>query len=361
MSKQKYISIALVLLMFCPVGRGFGQDIRKLDENIGRLTGKVVQYPGRTKLLVELKQAFDQANQLDLELIRQLKLTGQPDIWYQVYQANQRLSDRQETVSAITDKSLLAAGIQRTDYSVDLAESRSRAALYSYALAEKLLGESGPEPARKAYVELLKVARLKEGPYRDLDKLMRRSILAGYASMEFELYNRSGVSLNADIIGRMDKIVSDYKAAQSPVTTGQGADQGFEFSLRVIITRIDVSPDQIKEVVYGEERDIYDGELVVDTIGCNVYEYRQLKTATLTGRIDYFDKRLGRAVNSIPISVESVFTNAYAKLQGDPDAAGEETIRLLSSKQVDYPSAEEMMWDAADEFVKKAVEVILAK
>jgi len=59
--------------------------------------------------------------------------------------------------------------------------------------------------------------------------------------------------------------------------------------------------------------------------------------------------------------VETVFSNAYATLQGDPNAAGETTRQLLISKKAAYPSDEQMILTATEEFAKKAREIILAE
>jgi hypothetical protein len=156
--------------------------------------------------------------------------------------------------------------------------------------------------------------------------------------------------------------VAGYKKAQGKPASTDPSAVPFNFTLRVVIDAVTVSPDQIKGVTYGEERDVYDDQgQVVDTIRCTINEYRQLKKASMKGRVDFYDNQLGRVVNVVPISVESIFSNAFATLQGDPEAAGEATMMLLQSKQADYPAAEQMMLDATDEFVKKVVEVILAE
>jgi hypothetical protein len=124
---------------------------------------------------------------------------------------------------------------------------------------------------------------------------------------------------------------------------------------------MEIGPDQVKDLEYQEERDLYQGETVVDTISCLVLESRQLKKAYLSGSLEYFDPRIGQVINSVPIKVETIFSNAYATLQGNPAAAGEDTRKLLDSKKVAYPSDEQMILTATEEFVKKAKEIILAE
>jgi hypothetical protein len=180
--------------------------------------------------------------------------------------------------------------------------------------------------------------------------------------VEFELYNRSGKKLTSDIVGRLNQLVVDYKTLKFQQVAGEETEVPFKFTVRVVIDEVTVSPDQIKGLTYGEERDVYDSQgQVTDTISRQVNEYRQLKKATMTGRIDFYDNQVGRVVNVVPIKVESVFTNAFGTLKGNPDAAGETTRLLLSSSQAEYPPAEQMILDAADEFVKRSAEVILAE
>jgi hypothetical protein len=343
------------------MARSFSQDVTEYDENIARLVGKLQQYPEKNKLKAELGHDFQMANQADLNTINGLKATGQPDIWYGIYQANDRIDKRQDLVMSLPEKTIREAGFQFIDISRDLEESKNRATYYSYAFALKMLADTSPVSARKAYIELLKVVRLQDGSYKDLDKLMRKAILNGSTSMEFALVNKSGQNLTSDIIGRLDKIVWDYKRARIGQQETVPSEIPFKFILRVVINEIDVSGDQVKELNYQEERDLYSDEEVVDTIKCLVYEYRQLKKATMIGRIDFYDVQLGQVVNIVPINVESVFTNSYGTLQGNPDAAGDATKMLLDSKKADYPSAEQMILDATDEFVVKARQIVLVE
>lgn len=355
-----FLSLVTVILLFVTTG-AFSQDIEEYDENIVRLVGKIQQYPEREKLKAELINNLQLANQADLNTIKALKETGQPDIWYRIYQAHDRIDNRQKMVMTLPEKIVSEGNFQFIDNSRDLEEAKNKAVLFSYTFAGKLLADSTPASARQAYIELLKVVRLKDGAYKEADKMIRKAILNGSTDMEFELVNKSGKKLTADIIGRLNKIVWDYKRARQPQPETAKSDVPFKFILRVVINKIDVSGDQIKELTYQEERDIYQNDEVIDTIKCLIYEYRQLKKATMIGRIDFYDVQLDQVVNIVPVKVESIFSNSYATLQGNPDAAGDATRMLLSSKKAEYPSAEEMILDATDEFVVKARQIVLVE
>jgi hypothetical protein len=361
MSKQNTSAFLVAMFILALLAGVRGQDGTQYDPDIQKLVGKLVQYPEKKKLMEELSQDFQAANQADLDYIKKLKETGQPDIWYRVYQANERIDKRQALVKTLPQKTLSQCSLTFVDNTKDLDETRIRAARYSYALAQKMLTDSTPSSARVAYVELLRVANLKYEAADNLDKMMRQAILVGSTGLEFELYDKTGKGLTKDIVNRLTKIIWEYKRAKYGNYQSDPKGPEFKFTIRVVVDDISVSPDQIKDLSYEEQRDVMREGQVVDTITCLVNEHRQLKKATMIGRIDFYDNQLNQVVNMVPVKVETVFMNSYGTLQGNPDAAGDDTRELLNSKMVDYPTAEKMALNATDEFVKKASQVVLAQ
>ncbi|NTV83063.1 MAG: hypothetical protein HGA23_02030 [Bacteroidales bacterium] len=359
MSRIKYLLMMMSFAGLAPL-LVFSQATKSYDEEISRIVGKIQQYPDRTKDLGQLKENFDLANKIDHDHIVTLLQSGQPDIWLEVYKGYMRLENRQLVILKIPEKSIQLSGIQMVDYQYELKDSRYKATAYHYALGEKLMKSDKQEDARLAYVEFIKVASLNSS-FKDLDKLLRKAILKGATNVEFELHNRTGKNISPTLVNHLSVIIWDFKKAkygqEKPVVT----DDSFTFILRVILDDLLIGADQVKQLEYQEERDIYSGNQVIDTIKCLVNETRQLKKALLSGNLEYVDKQTGKVVNRIPIKVESVFSNAYASLQGNPDAAGEVTRELLKAKQAPYPSNEQMIIDATEEFSRKAGEVILSE
>jgi hypothetical protein len=359
MIKIKYL-LLLVLLSGIMGTRGFAQSVAQYDENINHIIAKIKQYPGRTKKLDELKENYLLANQADHDGIKALLVTGQPDIWYEIHQAYVRLDNRQKLVMTIPEKSFLLMGLDKIDYLKDLNESKYKATTYYYAHAEKLIQESKPESARQAYDELVKVAAMN-GSYRDIDKLIRKAILGGATNVLSEMHNRTGQVISNSMIDQLSIIIWDLKKARYGQAKPTTVDNSWPFTLRVILDEMEISPDQVKNLAYQEERDVYQGTVVVDTIRCLISETRQLKKARLSGSLEYYDPRMGQVINSVPIKVETIFSNEYATLQGNPAAAGEDTRKLLEARKAAYPSDEQMILTATEEFVKKAKETILAE
>jgi hypothetical protein len=355
---KKYF-LTLLILSFLWYS-GVSQDTREYDEAIDRIVRKLQQYPGRTKELVNLKLYFEQANAKDTERITSLLSTGQPDIWYDIHNAYRKLESRQKVIMTLPAKTIQQTGIEFKDYQKQLDESKYKATAYLYAHGEKFMQSVRPEDARQAYIEFLRAAGLNN-TYKNLDVNIRKAVLKGATDVEFEMHDRTGKPVSSVMIDQLSIIIWEFKKAKYGQVKPEQPDFSFAFILRVILDDIGIGSDQVKELQYQEERDIYQGSNVVDTIRCLVNETRQLKKAQLSGSLEYVDKQTGMVVNRIPIRVESVFSNAYATLQGDPAAAGDATRELLKSGRAAYPSSEQMILDATEEFVKKASEVILAE
>ncbi|MDX9907155.1 MAG: hypothetical protein RBS55_11255 [Bacteroidales bacterium] len=337
-----------------------GQTSRSLDEDIDRLTGKIVQYPAREKYLTELKSTYDEACRIDRDRIHELRAGGQPDIWYEIFRNYQMLENRQAVVKRIPDASLQKAGIAFADYSKELEEAKYKATAYLYAHAQKLLETGSVPDARQAYAELMKAASLNNS-YKEIDKQIRKAVLKGASDVEFEMDNRTGKVVSSSMIRYLSVIVWEFKKANYDHEKPGKPDKSFPFTLRVVLEELQIGKDQVRDLQYQEERDVMRDFMIVDTIRCQISETRQLKKAVLSGRLEYIDRRTGQVVNRVPVKVESVFTNAYATLQGNPDAAGDETRRLLKSSRVAYPSNEQMILDATEEFAKKATEIIVGE
>lgn len=359
MSRIKGLAI---IIIGCVIGihPGFSQDTGTYDKEISKLAAKIRQYPGRTKNLVKLKEIYYEALAIDQAKISSLLQTGQPDIWYKIYKAYAKIDSRQKIIKGLPERARQQLSIEFVDYQTNIAEARYKAIAYFYAHGEKLLQSDKQEDAKLAYLDFLHVADLNPS-YKELDKEIRRSILKAATHVEFEMHNRTRKVVSSAMIGQLSSIIWEFKKVKYGQQKPEREDLSFTFILRVILDEIEISPDQVKQLQYQEERDVFRDDQVIDTLKCLVEETRQLKKAQITGSLEYVDKQTGQVVNRVPIRVETIFANAYASLQGDVNAAGDETRELLQSKRAPYPSNEQMILDATEEFSKKAKEVILSE
>jgi len=329
-----------------------GQDA-KMESKIERQVEKVTTYPNSQKQLDRLNLYYSEANRMDLDRISELMATGQPDIWYEVYLRYKRLKGRQDMVSVLPPTSLNRIGFTEIDYNDDIDVSSRNAAAFFYAHSELLLKTGDRMESQMAYDELLLVA-LMFNVYRDMDKMLRVAIPNAAENLKLEVHNNTGQKLNSPIISGVGSSFDPLRAIAQQSSNKKKT--GYDFTIRIILNEINVSREQVKSKKYREERDILgDNYQVLDTISCDVTEHWQRKSSLLKGKIEYVDNSREQVVNTVPVSVESIFVHKYASLTGNIEAAGKDTRELVEKREAPYPDNETLIMDAVEKFREKAL------
>jgi hypothetical protein len=354
----RYLSFTLIFFLLLGYHAVLAQDLQEMETSYRKDLKKVRQYPGNEERVARLVATYTALNEADAAAVAGLKASGQPDIWYDIYRFLEKTNARQEEIRTLPEKTLLQMNVAFKNLENDLKEAKNRAEKYFYAHASKLLSEEKQAPALSAYQELMLLARL-DSKYKDADVLIRKAVMLGATDIQYELFNRTDQPLNTKIVDELSTAVMAYREARFEKMAGEKPGEPFPFVIKIYIAELKVSPEKIKRQDYGEERDIYENGVVVDTIRCTVDQFQQLKGSAISGRIDIYDVSAGMVVNTIPISAETMFVHSYGMLTGDPDAAGEETRILISKKKVEFPSNEAIVMDAVTEFTKEAVKVLI--
>ncbi len=352
------LALTTILFVFLAGNAALSQSLSELDAAYNKDFKKLKQYPQSAKRISALQESYEAISQGEQQMISSLRATGQPDIWYDIYRLYNKMDLRQKELQTLPGSTLKVLAVPFQDYSESILESKNRAETYFYAHAKKLLGDGGQEAAGLAYDDLVLLAGLSRS-HDDLDVLLRKAVLDGATKLEYEFYNRTGKTLNEKIVDQISVAVMAYRAARKDADATTENLRQRPFIIKIYLTDLKVSPDRVKKANYVEERDVYSGDVVVDTIRCSIDEYKQVKGAVLDGRIDIYDVNMKNVINTVPIHAESMFVYSYATLKGNPDAAGKDTRVLLARKEVEFPSNEAIVMDAAAEFTKEAVKVLL--
>ncbi len=348
---NKIHSIALILFLL-PVFIVRGQ-VSELDARLEKQVDKVFRYPSSKKQLDKLSFYYHEANKRDLSYLYELKESGKPDIWYEVYLLYSRLSKRQEMVGKLPPRSLEAINFEKKDYSNDIETAGKKAAAFFYAHATKLLNTGEKTEAQLAYDELYLVAKMYK-EYRDLDQLIRQAVLKGANNLSLEVRNKTGKKIDPEIVNRFKNAFETVL----PKPEDKRAKE-YDFTISIILDDISVTEPQFKTERYIEERDVFnENGNVTDTIRCTVTENFQRKASRIKGKVLYVDENKRQVVNSVPVSVESIFLNKYATVTGNIDACGEETRKMLMNKEAEYPGDKGLIMDAVKLFNEKVSNII---
>jgi len=343
------------------------------------LVKRLIRNPGHEKSIQSLQQAYQISNQKDNDKIKSLKISGQPNIWYDVYLHYSDLQKRQQLVQTISPEVLSKIGFEQKNYDGDIVQAKQKAARYLYAHAKILLEKNELESARQAYSELEKVKGLF-ADYKDTDALMRQAIIIGTNYVLFKVENNTFMpfppsleSILSNIsLKQLDKRFVNYD-------TRRVVGRKYDYVIQLEVQNISVSPEHDDKNHYTETKKVQDGweyvrdrsgEIVRDstgkaievtkykTISCYVTEIHQSKTANISGYLNYINEHNNQIINSTPISAKSVFQHVSVICNGDMNACSPETLSLVGTNPVPFPPNIDMIMDAGrklKEIVKNTI------
>ncbi len=377
--KKYIIRILILLLLFgCASPKRL---IKKgeYDHAIKVLVKKLISKPDNQKYIQQLDHAYRVANQINLDSIAYLRQTGQPDIWYSIYNNYLYLKNREDLVKTVPAPVLKKIGFKYIDYNTELINAKKKAAAYLYAHAKKLMDEGGKSNARKAYSDLWKITTMYDD-YKDTDALMRKALVLGTDYILFRVINHTAKIIPQSMLANIQNInLLELDQKFVDFNTRPVAGRNYDYNINLILNDIGVTPEQVKEKKYTESRKIVEGykdkvgsngEIVKDssgkvvkvpvykTIECKITVIEKHKSAKITGMVDFVNNNTGQIMNSTPVSAESVFHNVSAYAKGDLKACSEQTLKLLDQPKLQFPSDSDMMYDASNKLKETIKQVI---
>jgi len=349
------------------------------DKAVKILVKKLSVNPDKEQNIIYLKQSYKAANLKDSDRIHYLKKTGQPNIWYEVYQHYDKLKNRQDLVKALPADVLTQIGFKFIDYDSDVIQARKKAAVYLYAHAQMLLKKEDRQSARQAYNELIKVTQLYSD-YKDVDVLLRKALILGTNYVLFKMHNKSGVPLPQSFENELMSLsLVDLDRRFLNYDTKEVQGRTYDYTILANIKMIDVSPEQLDRNHFTESKKIQDGwkykydkdgNIVKDSTGkaikipkykkieCYISEIHQRKTATISGSVDYINNHTSQLINTTPVSATSVFEHHSAIFNGNLDACTPQTLILLNTTSVSFPSDAAMILDAGEKLKSTIKDII---
>jgi len=349
------------------------------DASIDKSIKKLMRAPDNSKEIKVLKKSYQLANEGDLDKIDKLKLTGQPDIWQDIYDAYTRLADRQQKVRRLPDEVLSKINFKKNDYITQQTAALKKAVAYNYARAKVLMQTGNKQDAREAYHQLQFISK-KMPNYKEVNRLMENALAQGTNYVLFRMENQSNAVLPKNYEEQILKIsLSSLNERWLTFDTYPEEGISYDFDIDLLLKEINVSPELIQQEKITDSREVEDGwEYVLDangnvkkdslgndikktkytTIKAYVTKTHMNKKAQVKGTLDYYDNRTGQLVKTFPISTEFVFDYYYATFEGEKDALSKESVELIKNKPVPFPTDPEIVFDTADELKNIALSKI---
>ncbi|HPA13192.1 MAG TPA: hypothetical protein PK692_08710 [Bacteroidales bacterium] len=377
---NKIISLVILVVLVSCSGTNTLIKQNRYDEAIDLLTKQVTKQTFSIKTIEKIDQIMNEAVKKDLSTIEHLKLSGEPDVWYEIFGIYQKIEARQQKISTLPDTAINLMQYKIEDYSDYTNQARIKATQYHWAKAERHLENNDPKEIEKAYHHLLKVQELAPG-YKTSNELLSNFKKARPVEIFYRVNNRFKGYLPPAVIDEITYLdLSSLSTTTYKFRNKKAKKQPFDYIISIDIYDVKIIPENTNDSYYVETAQVQDGiayklddnaNFVYDSLGrkieypklkniaCYVTETVKKKAIFIGGNVIISEAATGKTIGEQAISGESRFLSRSAKFKGDINALAPETRELLGSKEAEYPSDLELIMRASDKFKINAANYII--
>lgn len=344
---------------------------------IGVAVSRLKNNPNNWREAIILEKAYNEAFNKDISRINFLKKEGNPDCWMEVYDLYSSINKRQNLIKPLLPifikKEYRNADIKTIDVDAELIESKRKAADYLYNHAKKIMDTHTKTEYRKAYYEFDELKAYFSN-YKDANLLQQNCYDKGQIFVSISYKNNSNLLMPKDF----EKTLLDINASQFnsqwvKYSIDNPSDNSAEdYQYIINLKAVNISPEQVREREYVEEKTIEDGwyyaldskgNVKKDSLGndiklkkiiqvkCIIRESVQNKQGNVAGSIDLYKLNSTNSYNQLqsnPYNENLVFTNIFASAQGDQRALTDESKRKIGGRPMPFPSNIQMVMDATN-------------
>ena len=357
-------------------GAAINKSILKLAENKTK--------KGNQDYVYMLEDAFQKNTDRELKRIDFLKKEGNSANAEKIYNTYVRLHSIQERITSLLPLPIYdenrSASFDFKNYESDLLSSKNDLSDYLYKNASNLLSTAKYKyDYRKAYEDFTYLSELNPN-YMDTRDKIEESYQKGLDYVNVKLFNNTDKIIPSDLeedllnfntYGLNDLWTTYHTNPQSNIN--------YDYDMLLEFTNIIISPEHVNEKQIIKEKQIKDGwkyllddngNVVKDSLGnqikvdkfrtvrCNFYKFTQHKDVQISGNVSYVDLKNKQQVNSYPLTSGFVFEHIYANYDGDKRALESDLIKFLSARSVQFPSNEQMVYDAGEDLKNKIKSIV---
>lgn len=243
------------------------------------------------KRLYKTGVAYHQANQADHERIQELKATGKPEIWPEVFERYCSIKGRSDEMAQFPVEVKQSLHYVPLDLDEELNQARNKAEAFLMAKISQTLNDASP----------------------DLDK-------ADHLIRDLERVNCDNTQLN------------DYKLKSVAKRYGD-----LSRLMHLEVLHQHATPNRDETVSFKETR---------NGLTAMVTDHNLSKSATVKGKVVFIDPRSKRMLFSYPYEASSNFSYTYTTVEGPTGACSDQTLERLKQNPVPFPTDESLIEDA---------------
>ena len=339
---------------------------------------------GNQDYIYLLEDAFEKNSNRELKRIDFLKQEGNPANSEKIYNTYVRLNSIQERIKPLLPLQIYDenrnASFQIKKYETDIINSKNELSAYLYENASNLLKTAKyKNEYRKAYEDFTYLSELSPN-YKDTRDKIEESYQKGLDFVNVKLFNNTDKIIPTDL--EEDLLNFNTYGLNDLWTTYHTNPQNnikYDYDMLLEFTNINISPEHVNEKQIIKEKQIKDGwkyllddngnsvkdslgnQIKIDkfrTVRCNYYRFTQHKDVQISGNISYVDLKTSQQINSYPLTSGFVFEHIYANYDGDKRALENDLIKFLSARSVQFPSNEQMVYDAGEDLKNNIKSII---
>jgi len=335
----------------------------RYDEVISKLSRKMKKSTKRKpKDVTALETAFNKANTRDFSAIDAWKAENNDANWGKINETYNRIKARQENLSPlmpIKDDNGKVANIVFVNTDQNLAESKQKAAEYSYNRGLNFLNEARQQNrrprAREAYAEFLLVE--KQIPnYKETNKLKEEARVFGTVQILATLSDQSNSAINYNKNAVADSLFILYKSDEWTKTDYIAKSNiVYNYEIAFIIRKITLSDIASKD--NSNQRSIavdttINGVKQKVTVNANVIQRSQRQNVLVDGVWQITDKANGQLICDNNILKSFTHIHNSVTYTGDVRALTQEDL-AQSRNSPNFPTRDQIVQIAAKEVQKQ--------
>lgn len=362
-----------------------GNYLQAINTSVSELAENKTKKNKQTYVLV-LEEAYSKYLERELSDIRFLEKDGNPAHLGDIYRKYSQIREVQNRVRPLLPLPIYEQGrearFEFPNYDRELIAAKEELSAYLYENASAMLEQATQKwEFRKAYEDFQYLNEINPG-YADTKRQMDWAYQNGLDYVRVTMINDTQKiipeRLEADLLNFNTYGLNDLWTAYH---TNPVQDIDYDYEMQLSFRDIEISPEQVSERQFIQERQIRDGtqdlrdedgNVVRDSLGnrievdrfrtvrCNFYEFTQQKIAQVVGNVNFIDLRTRQPVNSYPLTSEFVFRHVYANYDGDRRAIDNDLVALLDLAAVPFPTDEEMVYHAGED-LKSRLKNILSR
>lgn len=376
---MKYYSLLFFIVLFfvsCTSSQKM-LDRGQYDRAIDKAAEKLQKKPGDSNELEVLKEAYELANMFDRERIEYLELEDNDQNRIEISELYEQLNRRQNKIRRLPTR--VRNQFTFVNYDQAIVDSKFAAADVSYRRGMEFMERGNKVSYRLAWTEFVRAAELYPG-YRDVDQKIEEARILGINHTLFIVENKSGVMVPDYFEIELSKVaLRDLNTRWLSFDTFENENIDYDHLIVLNISDITFSPESVERQIIRETKEVQDGmkydydsdgNVKKDSLGndiripnfvnisAEVTDAIQQKSAFLGGSLDIFELGSDQLLRTENLSVEWVFENRFATVQGDERALSEESEDIVGGRELPFPSNEQMVMDSADMLKERAIAII---